>query len=133
MMSGSEFRVGELDPASCDAALVRQVFSNLLANAVKFTRENDRAIIEVLADERDGERVYIVRDNGVGFEEEQAERMFGVFQRLHGSDRFEGSGVGLAIVQRIVIRHGGRIWAEGARGEGAAFYFTLPAPRHAEP
>jgi PAS domain S-box-containing protein len=128
-----EFRVGELDPASCDAALVRQVFSNLLANAVKFTRENDRAIIEVLADERDGERVYIVRDNGVGFEEEQAERMFGVFQRLHGSDRFEGSGVGLAIVQRIVIRHGGRIWAEGARGEGAAFYFTLPAPRHAEP
>jgi light-regulated signal transduction histidine kinase (bacteriophytochrome) len=109
------------------------VFSNLLANAVKFTRENDRAIIEVLADERDGERVYIVRDNGVGFEEEQAERMFGVFQRLHGSDRFEGSGVGLAIVQRIVIRHGGRIWAEGARGEGAAFYFTLPAPRHAEP
>ncbi len=113
-----------------DAALLRQVLLNLLSNAVKYTRGRSPAQIEVRAqvDAAHGEVVVSVRDNGAGFDPRYADRLFGVFQRLHASDEFEGVGVGLANVRRIVHRHGGRTWAEGAPNQGATFWFTLPPP-----
>lgn len=122
-----DFRVGPMPPACGDPTMLRQVLTNLLANALKYTRPRDRAVIEVGAEVADGETtVYYVRDNGVGFEMEYADKIFGVFQRLHGGEEFEGTGVGLPIVQRVVERHGGRTWAEGRPGEGATIRFTLP-------
>jgi len=119
-------KLGDLPPARGDRALLRQVLFNLLDNAAKFTR--GRAVAEVAIEGRaaDGEAEYLVRDNGAGFDPRHADRLFGVFQRLHTSEEFEGTGAGLAIVQRIVRRHGGRVWAEGLPGEGAVFHFTLP-------
>jgi signal transduction histidine kinase len=125
-----EFRLGELPPAWGDSTLLRQVWVNLFSNAVKFTREREPAVIEVGASSSDGETVYWVRDNGVGFDPRYADKLFGVFQRLHTAAEFEGTGVGLAVVQRIVQRHGGRIWAEAAPGEGAKFFFALPKHWH---
>ena len=122
-----EFRVGSLPFAPGDPVLLRQVFSNLLANSVKFTGPKKIAVIEVGGQVSGDEHVYWVRDNGVGFDMRYADKLFGVFQRLHSADEFEGTGVGLAIVQRIVHRHGGRVWAEGQVGGGATFYFALPA------
>jgi len=98
----------------------------LIANAVTFTMPKDFGVIRVGAVRSDGENVYHVRDTGVGFAAEYAGKVFGIFQRLHSESEFEGAGVGLAIVERIIVRHGGRAWAEGKTGEGAAFYFTLP-------
>jgi signal transduction histidine kinase len=120
-----DVRLGSLAECHGDASLLEQVLANLLSNAFKFTRGKDPAIIEISCERRGGEQVYWVRDNGAGFDMKQADRLFGVFQRLHPTSQFEGTGVGLSIVQRIVQRHGGRIWAESAPGEGAAFYFTL--------
>lgn len=121
-----EWRIGEVFEASCDPNLVRQVFINLLSNALKYTRPRERAVIEVGADSApDGERAVFVRDNGVGFDMRYADKLFHVFQRLHRAEEYEGTGVGLALVARIVKRHGGRIWAEARPGEGATFYFTL--------
>ena len=118
--------VGELPGTFADRTLLRQVFANLLGNAIKFTRDVPEPRIEVGASADDGGRpVYVVRDNGVGFDMQHADRLFTAFQRLHRADSFEGTGIGLALVARIVTRHGGRIWAESAPGEGAAFYFTL--------
>jgi light-regulated signal transduction histidine kinase (bacteriophytochrome) len=110
-----------------DESLLRQVFTNLLSNAFKFTQKTEKPQVFVGFRDQRGERVYFVRDNGAGFEMEYADKLFGVFQRLHRAEDFDGTGIGLSIVQRIVQRHGGRIWAEGAVAKGATFYFTLPA------
>jgi len=121
-----EFRVGDLPDAHADRAMLRRVFVNLLSNALKFSADRDPARISVEAHEsEDGAPVYAVRDNGVGFDMEYADKLFGVFQRLHDEASFEGTGVGLAIVERTIRRHDGRIWAEGDVGEGATFSFTL--------
>jgi len=121
-----QFRVAGLPPARGDRSMVSQVLENLLANAVKFSRHAGQRIIEVGALPEEKENVYFVRDNGVGFDMKYVDAIFGVFQRLHNSEEFEGTGVGLAIVEQIVTKHGGRVWAESAPGEGACFYFSLP-------
>jgi hypothetical protein len=120
-----EWRIGQLPSVSVSAALMKQVFVNLLSNAVKYTRPRRPAVIEVTAIRSGAEEAFVVRDNGVGFDMKFADRLFGVFQRLHSAGEFEGTGVGLALVARIIRRHGGRIWAEGKVGQGAAFYFTV--------
>jgi hypothetical protein len=120
-----DFRVGTLPMVFGDPKLMRQVWMNLLANGVKFSAKKAQPVIEVGAEERENEILYFVRDNGAGFDMQYADKLFGVFQRLHSTKEFEGTGVGLAIAQRIILRHGGRIWAEGEPGIGATFYFTL--------
>jgi PAS domain S-box-containing protein len=120
-----DFRIGRLPHSRCDRALVGQVWVNLLANAVKYTRGRAPAVVEIGASTEGPGTVYFVRDNGVGFDMRYADQLFGVFQRLHRADEFEGTGVGLAIVQNIVQRHGGRIWAQAEEGRGATFSFTL--------
>jgi len=119
------WRIQSLPPADCDPGLMKQVFANLLANSLKYTRPCERAVIEVGRRAVNGEQAIFVRDNGVGFNMKYADKLFGVFQRLHRSDEFEGTGVGLATVQRIIQKHGGRIWAEAEEGRGATFSFTL--------
>jgi PAS domain S-box-containing protein len=121
----TDVTVQPLPTVSCDRLLVKQVFANLLSNALKFTRDRETAHIVVGSFEEHGERVVFVRDNGVGFDMRHANKLFGVFQRLHRAEEYEGTGLGLALVGRIVVQHGGRIWAEGAPGEGACFSFTL--------
>jgi len=123
------FVTGRLPSALGDRILIKQVISNLLANAVKFSSNRDEARVETGGHPEGNQSVYYVRDNGVGFDMQYCDKLFGVFQRLHGAEEFEGTGVGLAIVQRIVHRHGGRVWAEAKEKEGATFYFTLPASR----
>lgn len=120
-----EFKVGELPAAEGDPILINQVWTNLLANAIKFSSRQERALIEVEGRQTDDEALYFVRDNGAGFPMKYADKLFGVFERLHHESDFQGTGVGLAIVQRIVNRHGGRIWAESKANQGATFYFTL--------
>jgi PAS domain S-box-containing protein len=111
-----------------DAAMIKQVLANLIGNAVKYTRGRDPAVIEIgCAGEQDGRVVLFVRDNGAGFDMQYVHKLFGVFQRLHRAEEFEGNGIGLASVRRIVARHGGRVWAEGLPGKGAVFHFTLKA------
>jgi two-component system, NtrC family, sensor kinase len=124
---GVEVLVTELPVVLADTPLVAQVFANLLSNAFKFTRGREHAMIEVGCRRQDGETVFFVRDNGAGFDMRYAAKLFGVFQRLHSQDEFAGTGVGLSLVQRIVNRHGGRIWAEAVVNKGATFYFSLEA------
>jgi light-regulated signal transduction histidine kinase (bacteriophytochrome) len=123
-----EFTIGDLGAADADPALLRQALANLIGNAVKYTRGRYPARVEIgtrPADSPDGAAVYYVKDNGVGFDMRNSHRLFGVFQRFHSQQEFEGTGVGLAIVERIIVRHGGRIWAESRPNEGTVFYFTL--------
>jgi two-component system sensor histidine kinase/response regulator len=121
-----ELRVGRLPDVSGDPSLLRQVFMNLLSNAFKFTRNVSNPIIEVTGELDSGKVNYCIRDNGAGFDMVDAKRLFSIFQRLHSDVEFEGTGVGLSIVQRILKRHGGTIWAESVAGQGAAFTFALP-------
>lgn len=120
-----EWHIAPLPFADCDPALTRQVFANLLSNAVKFSRRRELAVIEAGQTCVEGQTVFFVRDNGVGFSMKYADKLFGVFQRLHRREDFEGTGVGLVTVQRIIQKHGGRIWAEAELEKGATFYFTL--------
>ncbi|RPI48240.1 MAG: hypothetical protein EHM59_01700 [Betaproteobacteria bacterium] len=120
-----DLAIEDLGHAEVDPALIRLAFANLLSNAIKFTRGRNPARVSVGSIERNGERVFFVQDNGAGFDMRFADKLFGVFQRLHPEAEYEGSGIGLASVHRIVQRHGGRIWAEGEVDRGATFYFTL--------
>jgi two-component system sensor histidine kinase/response regulator len=120
-----EWHIGALPSVDCNPGLMQQVFANLLSNAVKYTRRRERAVIEIDQMTVSGQVVIYVRDNGAGFDPKHADRLFGAFQRLHSADEFEGTGVGLATVQRIIRKHGGRVWAEAEPGKGAMFCFTL--------
>ncbi|HEX4646345.1 MAG TPA: ATP-binding protein [Verrucomicrobiae bacterium] len=128
-----EWKTGTLPAADCDPGLVKQIFINLLSNAIKYTRPRAEARIEVGHVDANGETAFFVRDNGVGFNMKYVGKLFGVFQRLHRAEEFEGTGVGLATVARIVRRHGGRIWVEAEEGKGAAFFFTLAPPSRTGP
>jgi two-component system, sensor histidine kinase and response regulator len=122
-----DIRIGDLPECDGDESLIRQVFVNLLSNAFKFTSHRQDPVIEIAGKQQGDEAIYSVRDNGAGFDMTHADKLFGVFQRLHSNNEFEGTGIGLSIVQRIVGKHGGRAWAEGAVDNGATFYFSLPA------
>jgi PAS domain S-box-containing protein len=124
---GLEFNVGRLPPAIGDPSLIQQIWANLIGNAVKFTSKCENPKVEIGGYVGDGEHVYYVQDNGAGFDMAYAGKLFGVFQRLHAAGEFDGTGVGLAIVKRVAMRHGGRVWAEGRVGQGASFFFALPA------
>jgi light-regulated signal transduction histidine kinase (bacteriophytochrome) len=122
--------IGKLPECEADPSLLEQVFIQLLSNAFKFTRDRHPAVVEVGTLNRGGEDILFVRDNGAGFDLRYARRLFDVFQRMHPQNQFEGAGVGLSIVRRIVERHGGRIWAETEPDQGATFYFTLSPSAH---
>jgi light-regulated signal transduction histidine kinase (bacteriophytochrome) len=123
-----EFSIVPGATALADPGLMRVVMENLLENAWKFTSHQARAKVEFGSLEQDGKTTFYVRDDGAGFDQAHAHKLFGAFQRLHSVGEFEGSGIGLATVSRIIHRHGGQVWAEGATGQGATFYFTLGAP-----
>ncbi len=121
-----QLEMKDLPPAYCDESMMRQVFANLLSNAIKYTKHKEIAIIEVGGSKEGNENIYHVKDNGVGFEMTDADKLFNIFQRLHSQEEFEGTGIGLVIVKRIIEKHGGRVWAEGRPKEGAKFCFALP-------
>ena len=120
-----EIDIANMPLCRADPALLKQVFANLISNALKFTRNRPVARIQVYAKQQDSKSVFVIKDNGVGFNPDYSEKLFGVFQRLHSADEYEGTGVGLATVKRIITRHGGVIWAEGNIDQGAVFYFTV--------
>lgn len=125
--SEPRIEVGELPRALADSTVIRHVWSNLIGNALKFSARQTEPVVRIFGRLQGGEVLYTVEDNGVGFDARHADKLFGVFKRLHRVEDFPGTGVGLAIAHRIVTRHGGRIWAESSPGEGARFHFTLPA------
>jgi light-regulated signal transduction histidine kinase (bacteriophytochrome) len=117
--------IGKLPASICDPTLIKQVWINLLSNALKYSRKREKSEIEIGCSKINGTDTFFVRDNGTGFDMRYVEKLFGTFQRLHSADDFEGTGIGLAIVQRIILRHGGRVWADAAVDHGATFSFTL--------
>ena len=121
-----QFKINELQSAKGDHVAIKQVWVNLLSNSVKFSKLKERPIIEIGSGIKGDEIVYFIKDNGAGFDMRYVNKLFGVFQRLHTNAKFEGTGVGLAIVHRIITKHGGKVWAEGKVNEGAIFYFSLP-------
>jgi light-regulated signal transduction histidine kinase (bacteriophytochrome) len=122
-------KVDPLPEAYADPTYIRQIWANLIANAIKFSSKEKKPLIKICGHNENGFNIYCVKDNGVGFNPEYAHKLFGVFQRLHKSEDFEGTGVGLAIVQRIIHRHGGKVWAESIEGKGATFYFSVPVKK----
>lgn len=129
-----EWKIADLPFLWGDRAMLHVVFTNLIANALKFTRPMERAIIEIgCQSNRPPEVILFVRDNGVGFDMRYADKLFGVFQRLHSAEEFEGTGIGLANVRRVILRHGGRVWAESTPGQGSTFFLALPAGKDGEP
>jgi PAS domain S-box-containing protein len=121
-----KWNIGELPPVNADLHTIRQVWINLISNAIKYSGRADQPAIEIASYFENGQTVFYVKDNGVGFDEKYVDKLFKVFQRLHGAEEFEGTGVGLALVEKIVSRHQGKVWAEGKEGKGASFYFSLP-------
>lgn len=119
--------IDELLPVNADLQLIHQVLVNLLTNAIKYSSKKEEPLVEMRSFKQNGNIVYEIRDNGAGFDNNYKNKLFGIFQRLHGADEFEGTGVGLALVKRIIIKHGGEIWAEGEVNKGATFSFSLPA------
>ena len=126
LRSKAEIKIDHLHSIMADSSLINQVMANLISNAIKYSSETEKPFIEIKSEKKDGELIYSVSDNGAGFNMEYVNKLFGVFQRLHSAEEFEGSGVGLAIVKRIINKHNGRVWAEGELGKGATFYFSLP-------
>lgn len=124
--TSAKINVSKLANPEADASLIKNVVTNLLSNAIKYSSKNKNAIINIDSEQKDNSYVYSVSDNGVGFDMAYSDKLFGVFQRLHSDEEFEGTGVGLAIVHRIILRHGGKVWAHGKEGEGATFYFSIP-------
>lgn len=122
----AKVKIGRLHPASGDYGLISQVMINLLSNGIKYSSKKKNSLVEINSEKKDNCTIYSVKDNGVGFDMQYAHKLFGVFQRLHKIEEFEGTGVGLAIVERIVKKHGGKVWAEAKLNKGAAFYFSLP-------
>jgi len=122
----AEIKVNNLHPAKGDYSLINQVLVNLITNGIKYSSKKANPLIEITSQKKNEEIMYEVKDNGEGFDMRYADKLFGVFQRLHSQEEFEGTGVGLAIVQRIINKHGGKIWAQAELGEGATFSFTLP-------
>ncbi len=121
-----DFHIAPLPEARADRTLITQVWVNLVGNAVKYTRKKDRAVIEISYEETHDSTVYCIKDNGAGFDMAYADKLFGVFQRMHSQKEFEGIGVGLSLAERIITRHDGKIWAQAKPGEGATFFFSLP-------
>lgn len=122
----AEIKVGKLHSVEGDYSLIGQVFVNLISNAVKYSSKKTNPVVEITSQQKNEKIIYQVKDNGIGFDMLYSDKLFGVFQRLHSEKDFEGTGVGLAIVQRIIHKHGGEIWAEAEPGVGATFSFTLP-------
>jgi light-regulated signal transduction histidine kinase (bacteriophytochrome) len=122
----ARIEVESLPPASGDRATLRQVWVNLIANAIKYSAKCEQPRVRISGEKLQGETVYRIEDNGAGFDMRYYNKLFGVFQRLHSAEEFPGTGIGLAIVQRVVVRHRGRVWAQGEPGRGAVFYFSLP-------
>jgi light-regulated signal transduction histidine kinase (bacteriophytochrome) len=126
--TGADTKIGieELEPAFVDSSLIRQVWVNLVSNALKYSRKKDPALVEIKSVKQGGDIIYSIKDNGAGFNMKYADKLFGVFQRLHKPTEFEGPGIGLALANRIVTKHGGKIWAESEVGNGATFFFSIP-------
>ena len=122
-----EIKINDLHSAKADNTLMNQVMTNLLSNAIKYSFNTDKPVIEIKSEKKNGDVIYAVSDNGAGFDMQYVHKLFGVFQRLHAEEEFEGTGVGLAIVHRIITKHGGKVWAKGEIGKGATFYFSLPS------